>query len=839
MSAKKKTTARKKTAPKKLTKAQQAELERKKALSSEIKGTVMVFVGLFVLYCIFREGAGAVGGFISALALRLFGTAGRYIFAAVLAAAGILCIFRKNSFAAFLAVLGVNALAASGFPTTVFDVYAFNEAGLYRDMWNIPSPGGFIGSILAKVLKDLFSYTGAWLFIICVSIVAFIVILRRSFVATVKEEADREREYVESRRREKLTQMLAEEDKKNYIDLSKTKTLIEGGDGSRLVLVEPTRLKDKRGRKIQRIDEDSRRIVSFGKLDGADDSEDIGTEAGTAGGALSGENSRITDRIYRLREAGAAKTGPAAEEKLTEASPAEKIKTEPSSAVPDKSPAAEAAAPFTSPGKDTYTFPPYSLLDAPAGRSGAADKKSAFAAAAQLEKTLGDFGVEAHVSNVSIGPVITRFELQLQPGTRVSKVASLQDDIALALAAKSVRMEAPIPGKSAVGIEIPNKSVSTVKLSEVIRATEFVQHKSPVAAVLGLTLTGEPLVMDISSMPHLLIAGATGSGKSVCINTIITSVLYHASPADVRMILIDPKMVELNVYNEIPHLLIPVVTDPKHAAAALGWAVREMTKRYETFAENKVRDIDGYNRKILLTGEEKMPRVLLIIDELSDLMMVAKQQVEASICRLAQLARAAGIHIVLATQRPSVDVITGLIKANIPSRISFAVSSQIDSRTIIDTAGAEKLLGRGDMLYYPQSFDKPLRAQGAFISDGEIEKVVEFVKKKQTAEYDDGVMNEIQSSAEDSGNAAGAAAGDSGDAVGDDALIIKAMEMAFVKGQISTSALQRRLKLGYARAGRIVDEMEQRGYISEADGAKPRRVLVGQEEFYNMIGGKK
>ncbi|MCL1912957.1 MAG: DNA translocase FtsK [Eubacteriaceae bacterium] len=480
------------------------------------------------------------------------------------------------------------------------------------------------------------------------------------------------------------------------------------------------------------------------------------------------------------------------------------------------------------PGTDNYEKPPLSLLDEPKDAiSGSARQAEVYANVGLLEKALKDFSIDASVSEVSVGPTVTRYELMLKPGIRVSKVVNLSDDLAMALAAKRVRIEAPIPGKSAIGIEVPNKEVSLVHFSQIATSKLFADHESPLAIALGKDLTGSDLVLDITTMPHLLIAGATGSGKSVCINAMIMSILYHSSPEEVRMILIDPKMVELSVYSEIPHLLIPVVTDPKNAAGALGWAVKEMTKRYEMFAESKVRGIDPYNQKAKEAGKEHMPHIILIIDELNDLMMVSAQQVEASIIRLSQLARAAGIHLVLATQRPSVNVITGVIKANIPTRISFAVMSQVDSRTILDSSGAEKLLGRGDMLYLHQSQNSPIRAQCAYVSDKEIERVVEFVKKKSKADYDEGVIAGVKSAALDGPSAAFGSDDDYGDE-----LLPKAMEIAFEKNIISTSTIQRRLRLGYARAGRIIDEMEDRGYISEADGSKPRKVLITQEEYY-------
>ncbi|MCL1802725.1 MAG: DNA translocase FtsK [Eubacteriaceae bacterium] len=490
---------------------------------------------------------------------------------------------------------------------------------------------------------------------------------------------------------------------------------------------------------------------------------------------------------------------------------------------------ASAAASAPEPSlRGEYVLPPLSLLEQePEAGSSPKRQHEVLVNATLLEKTLQDFGIEAGVSEVSVGPAVTRYELQLRPGIRVSKVINLADDIAMSLAAQRVRIEAPIPGKSAIGIEVPNKEISIVRLSQLISSEEFASHKSPLAVALGKDLTGGNMILDIASMPHLLIAGATGSGKSVCINTIIASILYHSPPEDVRMILIDPKMVELNVYNDIPHLLIPVVTDPKDAAGALSWAVREMGKRYEMFAAAKVRSIAAYNEKAAAEaeGEGKLAHILLVIDELNDLMLVSAQQVEASIIRLSQLARAAGIHLVLATQRPSVNVITGVIKANIPSRLSFAVMSQVDSRTILDMGGAEKLLGKGDMLYLPQDKNTPIRAQCAYIGDKEIENVVNFIKKKQTAEYDEDVMEGIKQPAmpPDASN--------SNSSSFSDELLPKAMAIAFEKNIISTSTIQRRLRLGYARAGRIIDEMEERGYISAADGSKPRKVLIAREEF--------
>lgn len=476
---------------------------------------------------------------------------------------------------------------------------------------------------------------------------------------------------------------------------------------------------------------------------------------------------------------------------------------------------------------EKYSFPPYDLLIE--DNSEAGDPKNyrnqVIEGARKLEETLASFGVSAKVVNVTRGPTVTRYELQPSAGVKVSRIVNLSDDIALNLAAPGIRIEAPIPGKAAIGIEVPNKEVNMVRLRDVIETEEFAKHPSKLAFAVGKDISGETVIADIAKMPHLLIAGATGSGKSVCINSLIVSLLYKASPDEVKLLLIDPKVVELGIYNGIPHLLIPVVTEPKKAAGALNWAVQEMVNRYKMFADKSVRDIRGYNELMAKTGEQPiMPQIVIIIDELADLMMVAPNDVEDAICRLAQMARAAGMHLVLATQRPSVDVITGVIKANIPSRISFAVSSQVDSRTILDMAGAEKLLGRGDMLLHPVGKAKPVRVQGANITDAEVERVVEYVKAQGNAIYDDNIIEEINS--EDT-----AASSDSGD---NDELLPKAIEMVIDAGQASVSLIQRKFRVGYARAARIIDQMEARGIISGFEGSKPRQILITKQQWHEM-----
>ena len=479
---------------------------------------------------------------------------------------------------------------------------------------------------------------------------------------------------------------------------------------------------------------------------------------------------------------------------------------------------------------ENYEMPPVNLLSQAAGKVAKGSKKVLTDTATKLQKTLYSFGVSAKVENVSVGPVITRYELKPAEGVRVSKIAKLSDDIALNLAAESIRIEAPIPGKQAVGIEIPNKEKETVALRDIIDSDDFNESKSKLSFALGKSVSGENVVTDIAKMPHVLIAGSTGSGKSVCINTLITSILYKAKPSEVKLIMVDPKVVELSVYNGIPHLLIPVVTDPKKAAGALAWAVQEMVNRYSLFAQKNVRDIKGYNAALEKEGiDETMPQIVIIVDELADLMMVSPKDVEDAICRLAQMARAAGMHLVIATQRPSVDVITGIIKANIPSRIAFAVSSQVDSRTILDSMGAEKLLGKGDMLFYPSGASKATRVQGAFISDGDVEKIVDFLKKDGETVYTEDILETIEKA-----NNSDRELEENSEDDEADPFLPEAIEAVIEIGSASASLIQRRFKVGYARAGRIIDQMEARGIISGYQGSKPREVLMSKERWQEL-----
>ena len=543
----------------------------------------------------------------------------------------------------------------------------------------------------------------------------------------------------------------------------------------------------------------------------------------------------------------------------------EKVESAPPAVAADKTGSAEAAAKFAARKKEApdkgeqaapigapvqltmftdeppqdgnYHFPPVSMLEATKEVSEQDVTEELKTNGQMLVQTLKSFGVQTKIVDISRGPAVTRYELQPAAGVKISKITNLSDDIAMNLAASGVRIEAPIPGKAAVGIEVPNKKVSVVRMRELVESNSFTAAKSRLTVVLGRDIAGEVVTADLGKMPHLLIAGSTGSGKSVCINSFIISLLYKSTPDEVRFLMIDPKVVELGIYNSIPHLLVPVVTDPRKAAGALNWAVTEMLKRYKIFAENNVRDLHGYNALASSCGYQDangqpmqhMPQIVIIIDELADLMMAAPNEVEDSICRLAQMARAAGMHLLIATQRPSVDVITGIIKANIPSRIAFAVSSQVDSRTILDGGGAEKLLGRGDMLFSPVGSQKPTRIQGCFVSDAEIESVVTFVKKAQEAGYDQNIAEEIEKNAVAEKDAGDSAGGDD-----NDPMMPEAVKCVVEAGQASTSLLQRRLRLGYARAGRLIDEMEQMGIVGPHEGSKPRQVLITYQQWLEM-----
>lgn len=550
-------------------------------------------------------------------------------------------------------------------------------------------------------------------------------------------------------------------------------------------------------------------------------------------------------------EAVSEDSGSAAEREALQAAAAA-MNEEETVSVPEKIPAsaedeadeaaAEETGEFEAPQEaedagTVYRFPPLSLLeDVKVTAEGTSDTELR-ARGQLLVNTLKDFGISTRLSDITSGPAVTRYELEPSAGVKISRITGLADDIALRLATTGVRIEAPIPNKAAVGIEVPNKARRVVGLRSLLDTPEFRGAKGKLSVALGQDIEGHIVLADLAKMPHLLIAGTTGSGKSVCTNSMIQSVLFRATPDEVKMILIDPKKVEFDIYNGIPHLLVPVVTDPRKAAGALSWAVNEMLKRYQMFADTKVRDINGYNELARRKGEFKpLPLILIVIDELADLMMAAANEVEDSICRLAQMARAAGMHMVIATQRPSVDVITGLIKANIPSRLALTVASAVDSRTILDAGGAEKLLGYGDMLFMPVGQSKPLRVQGCFVTNQEIERVIDFVKSDDgEQEYDESVTAEIDKLAAAAGRAASKSESTDGEADDEaDPALNDAIKIAVEEGQVSTSMIQRKLRFGYARSGRIIDQMEQRGIIGPSEGSKPRKVLITRQQWIEM-----
>ena len=689
--------------------------------------------------------------------------------------------------------------------------------------------GGFVGAVLCYPFLALGGK------ILCDTLLIAVLIICGIFVSgvSIRDASDKFTDAVadavmssREERQEERIRRTEEKQKLFALDLNDRDTLAEP----------PAKGKKKKTKKQALEDDDGLNLLP---TDGTLRSKSGGT---ARGGKVEKVHSDIWDKLDELEPAvdgdlvitkeekkGAKK--PAKElpdtEKLfgNQTPPAEK-KKKTAKAVKDPDPMAG----ITFTNAPDYAPPPFTLLNSSDVIYGKGSESPAEKARVLLE-TLDNFHIPAKVTDITVGPVLTRFELQPAPGIRVSRITSLSNDIALALAAQRVRIEAPIPGKAAVGIEIPNKEIITVVLRDIVESREFMNASSVITMALGKDISGKTMVADLGKMPHMLIAGATGSGKSVCINDIIVSMVYKSSPADVRMVLIDPKMVELSVYASLPHLLIPVVTDPKKAAGALRWAVNEMMQRYKRFSEAGVRDLSKFNDMQELP-ENRLPKIVVIIDELADLMLVAPDEVEDSICRIAQLGRASGIHLIVATQRPSADVITGLIKANIPSRCAFAVSSGIDSRIILDSTGAEKLLGRGDMLFHPNGAGKPTRLQAAFVSDEEVERVVGYFKQLDTKPtFDEQILADMQSVGK-----GGPAGGAFGEGKQEDELIGEAVRISLESGQASISMVQRRLRVGYARAARLVDMMEQEGYISPFDGSKARKVLITRAKFEELFG---
>ena len=728
-------------------------------------------------------------------------------------------------------------LLTSGYDTTKTFRSFYEVSSKYK------TGGGFIGGLIVKPLGMAVGVAGAYVILIILAIICIVVITERSLLADMKKGSDH---VYESARNDVAIRKQKAEIRREKRSLEKQKNIEM--EMSRLSREKAALAKPRRDNRVSGVsmntllkginpEETNNEAFTIQRSEPIDIFEEVTDNFDTPVGEEQGLNTQTNEKQgtdVQVNKEQSMDTAEAVEKKVR--NPKSSVK-EQAENVQEVAKEIEQGLPITKP---KHMIPPLSLLNRPQrGRNSDSDIELR-EIANKLQQTLHDFGVEVTVTNVSCGPSVTRYELTPQQGVKVSRIVNLADDIKLNLAAADIRIEAPIPGKAAVGIEVPNKNNSAVMFRELLESKEFKEASSNLVFAAGKDIGGRVVVADIAKMPHLLIAGATGSGKSVCINTIIMSILYKANPDDVRLIMIDPKVVELSVYNRIPHLLIPVVTDPKKAAGALNWAVAEMTERYNKFAEYHVRDLHGYNAKVAeITDIEeenkpvKLPQIVIIVDELADLMMVAPGEVEDAICRLAQLARAAGIHLIIATQRPSVNVITGLIKANMPSRIAFAVSSGVDSRTIIDMNGAEKLLGKGDMLFYPQGYQKPDRVQGAFVSDSEVGAVVKFLTEKNTTDsYSEQIAEEIAEHI-----AQPTSIGMAGDTGGNelDVIFKDAGRFIIEKEKASIGMLQRMFKIGFNRAARIMDQLSDAGVVGPEEGTKPRKVLMSIEEFEQYI----
>lgn len=816
--------------------AQKQALEKNKRVKREITGVLLIALGLFLAASLYVDAVGIVGQAASRVCFGLFGIL-TYALPLIVIAFGILAIASSTGngvagsslvlcslgVVCLLVLLHANVRSATnniGLWDYYMDAYQFGSA--------LQKGGGLIGSLLAYPALVFLGLVGTNIFFIAALLILFLVVTKISLRATgekvgkqLKTSASNMAERAEERKHSQQSpSVLAEK-----IDVSKqnlfTEVMETGG--------RPRRGGRKTGIKVERrpVEQDAGNpqlddltyFPASGTLprkpEEDDDPFDIlaGVEVHTA----------QAPRHKSGMTVGELKAAQDASRKEKQAPPSQSQEDEDGEDAP------------VLPNQDVevleYQRPPYTLLNLPKEQFDGLDNPAENAKL--LIDTLQSFHISAKIINITVGPVITRYELQPAQGVRVNRITTLSDDIALALAAPRVRIEAPIPGKSAIGIEIPNRETQPVLLREAVESPEFQQAKSPLCFALGKDIAGKVVCADLDRMPHLLIAGSTGSGKSVCINDIILSLIYHTAPCDLRMILVDPKKVELKVYSPLPHLLLPVVTDAKKAAGALKWAVREMEQRYSKMSQCNARDLNRYN-SLQEDPAHRMPRLVIIIDELADLMMVAAKDVEEAICRIAQLGRAAGIHLIVATQRPSTDIITGLIKANIPSRIALTVSSAVDSRVIMDCSGAEKLLGRGDMLFHANGASKPLRAQAAFVSDEEVERVMDFFTEHATAPstlYTDLSLEDMETELENGGPA-------QGNGKQEDDLLPDAVRVVMESGQASISMIQRRLRVGYARAARLVDIMEQKKIVSGFDGSKPRRLLISQAEYAEMFGNQ-
>ncbi|MDE6847339.1 MAG: DNA translocase FtsK [Lachnospiraceae bacterium] len=851
------------------------------AIRNEIMLIVFLALAIILFLCNFGV-VGKVGDVVSDIMFGIFGLtayiAPIIIFLAI--AFGMSNI--GNNIATRKLVAGVLlfimvSMICELFGTELAQVESYQVKEIYLRCSENHNGGGVIAGTLAYLAYKFLGMVGTILAILVLGIICMVIVTEKSFIGGVTrqgrkvyersvEDAAYRRERAKERRLAMEEKRAREEEKRRQREEEIENEKILRMDKKVTGVMIDTSLgkeKDKEKENAEKARDDIHEII----LHMADDGTDVQSEREPVREAHSYhyiENE--SDELDEIRIHGAADETepdmPEADTTLESAIYMEETPERASQTIPEKAPlkmpekilpkipenkaAAAQAEPAEEPQKREqkaprpYKFPPINLLAKGSGKNNGDSARELKETAVRLQQTLATFGVKVTVTDISQGPSVTRYELQPEQGVKVSKIVGLADDIKLNLAATDIRIEAPIPGKAAVGIEVPNKENTAVAFRDLVESKEFKDFGSNLAFAVGKDIAGKIVVADIAKMPHMLIAGATGSGKSVCINTIIMGILYKAKPEDVKMIMVDPKVVELSVYNGIPHLLIPVVTDPKKAAAALHWGVAEMTDRYKKFADFNVRDLKGYNKKVesmQAAGDpeapQKLPQILIIVDELADLMMVSPGEVEESICRLAQLARACGIHLIIATQRPSVDVITGLIKANMPSRVAFAVSSGVDSRTILDMVGAEKLLGKGDMLFYPQGYPKPARIQGAFISDKEVGDVVDFLKNQAIGNvYSDDVEEQIKNMGSSSGGS-GASGGESGSEY--DQYFADAGRFIIEKDKASIGMLQRVFKIGFNRAARIMDQLCEAGVVGEEEGTKPRKVLMSAEEFEQFV----
>lgn len=802
--------AAKRTPAKKTTKKQ----TRKKPIQQNafLKNEIFILLALAVCILLLISNFG-IGGFLGNIVSSfLFGIFGliAYIIPILLFIGIAFVASNKGNSVAYIKLGAGIVLTMLVCTFTQLLTFKYNSQATLLSYYEISSldkqGGGVIGGIFSEVLCLFVGVIGAYVIVIILSIICFIIITEKSFLRGVKRGGEKAYKTAKAdvQKRKEQSVVRREEKRKNK-ELKRRERQVKG------VSFDTTLMPKELDEDIKEIfPEKISPLYSDEPLESPFHEEVV-------------EPIPETVIIHRAEE---------------EKQPEKKKNKEKEDVSNQIEEVAETIEREHSKSNSEYVFPPLQLLKN--GKRGNGDSDAYLRETAiKLQQTLKNFGVNVTVTNVSCGPSVTRFELQPEQGVKVSKIVGLSDDIKLNLAAADIRIEAPIPGKAAVGIEVPNRENTAVMLRDLLETKEFQSHPSNIAFAAGKDIAGKVVVADIKKMPHVLIAGATGSGKSVCINTLIMSILYKARPDEVKLIMIDPKVVELSVYNGIPHLMIPVVTDPKKASGALNWAVVEMEKRYQLFAEYNVRDLNGYNDKVEQikdiedeTKPEKLPQLVIIVDELADLMMVAPGEVETAICRLAQLARAAGIHLVLATQRPSVNVITGLIKANMPSRIAFSVSSGVDSRTIIDMNGAEKLLGKGDMLFYPSGYQKPARVQGSFVSDKEVQAVVDFlVSKNGNVSYDEEITKQVDSAS--SGGAISSSKGNSGNEK--DVYFVDAGRFIIEKEKASIGMLQRVFKIGFNRAARIMDQLFEAGVVGEEEGTKPRKVLMSIEQFEQYI----